>query len=138
MLEVLRDHQLDILGHSKPKTAIDLHIDELLAQYRSITSGVNFCGVSHAPKLNLKMSEVTAGALLSKLKEEVEESSEVKEEDFDGNGGREESINKELFFEGINWTDDQKKAAEYMLDKLDKSKHNEQLLMMLPGPPGTG
>ena len=32
MLEVLRDQQLDILGHSKPKTAIDLHIDELLTQ----------------------------------------------------------------------------------------------------------
>ena len=30
MLEVLRDNQLDILGNSKPKTAIDLHIDELL------------------------------------------------------------------------------------------------------------
>ena len=138
MLEVLRDNQLDVIGHSKPKTAIDLHIDELLTQYRSITSGVNFCGVSHAPKLNLNMSEVTAGALLSKLKEEAEESSEVQKVDFEGNGGKEESINKELFFEGINWTDGQKKAAEYMLDKLDKSKHNEQLLMMLHGPPGTG
>ena len=30
MLEVLRDNQLDVIGHSKPKTAIDLHIDELL------------------------------------------------------------------------------------------------------------
>ena len=85
------------------------------------------------------MSEVTAGAILSKIKEEAEESLESKEEDIDGNGGREKSsINRELFFEGIIWTDDQKKAADYMLDKLDKSKHNEQLLMMLHGPPGTG
>ena len=30
MLEVLRDNQLDVIAHSKPKTAIDLHIDELL------------------------------------------------------------------------------------------------------------
>ena len=27
------------------------------------------------------------------------------------------NINIDIFFEGINWTDDQKKAAEYMLDK---------------------
>ena len=33
MLEVLRDNQLDLLGNSKPKTAIDLHIDELLSRY---------------------------------------------------------------------------------------------------------
>ena len=48
------------------------------------------------------------------------------------------SINRELFFEGIKWTDSQKIAADYMLDKLDKSSHNEQLLMLLHGPPGTG
>ena len=100
MLEVLRDNQLDLLGNSKPKTSMDLHIDELLTQYRSITSGVNYSGVSHAPKLNLEMSKVTAEALLRKIKEQAEESSESKEEDVDGNGVRDESINRELFLKG--------------------------------------
>ena len=45
---------------------------------------------------------------------------------------------KRIVFEGIDWTKDHKKAADYMLDKLDKTKHNEQLLMLLHGPPGTG
>ena len=48
------------------------------------------------------MSEVEAGALLSSIKEEAEESLESKEEDVGGIAGREEYINKELFFEGIN------------------------------------
>ena len=143
MLDVVRENQLDLLGISKPKKPMDLHIEELLTQYRCITSGVNYGGVSHAPKLKLQMSEVTAEALLSKIKEDAKESSESKEDVVDGKAAREDSkagssINKELFFEGIKWTDDQKKAAEYMLDKLDKSKHNEQLLMILHGPPGTG
>ena len=40
---------------------------------------------------------------------------------------------------GIDWTKDQKEAAECMLEKLDKSKDSDQqlLLMMLHGPPGT-
>ena len=69
----------------------------------------------------------------------------TKEEDqfVDVNGEGEDlesdcAIKRELFFEGIDWTKDQKKAADYMLDKLDKTKHNEQLLMLLHGPPGTG
>ena len=106
MLEVLRDNQLDALGISKPKTAIDLHIEELLTQYRSITSGVNYGGVSHAPKFKLQMSEVTAGALLSKIEEEAEESAENKEDVTDCEAVREGSktdcsINRELFFKGI-------------------------------------
>ena len=35
-------------------------------------------------------------------------------------------------------TKDQKVAGEFMLNKLDKSEQNEQLLMLLHGPPGTG
>ena len=104
MLEVLRDNQLDALGISKPKTAIDLHIEELLTQYRCITSGVNYSAVSHAPKLNLQMSEVTAGALLSKIEDEAQESLESQEDAVDYNAAArnyqiaEGSINKELFF----------------------------------------
>ena len=35
-------------------------------------------------------------------------------------------------------TKDQKDAGEFMLKKLDKSEQNDQLLMLLHGPPGTG
>ena len=35
-------------------------------------------------------------------------------------------------------TKDQKDAGEFMLNKLDKRRHNDQLLMLLDGLPGTG
>ena len=78
--------------------------------------------------MKLRLSEESAGALLRKIKEEAEDSLESKEDVVDSKAAGEDSkahgpINKKLFFEGINWTDDQKKAGEYMLDKLDKSKH---------------
>ena len=38
LLQVLRDNQLDLLGVSKRKTAMDLHLEELLTQYKSITT----------------------------------------------------------------------------------------------------
>ena len=34
--------------------------------------------------------------------------------------------------------DGQKEAGEYILDMLNKERHNDQLLMLLHGPPGTG
>ena len=83
MLEVVRDNQLDVLGISKQKTALDLYIQELMTQYKCITSGVNYYGVSNPPKLKLQMSEVTAGVLLSKIEVEAKESSENKEDVID-------------------------------------------------------
>ena len=123
MLEVVRDNQLDVLGIKKQKTALDLHIDELLTQYRSITSGVNYGGVSAVPNLKLQMSEVIAGVLLSRIEEEAKESSENNKDVMDykaasANSKADSYINKEIFLQGINWTRNQKKAAEYMLDKL--------------------
>ena len=38
-------------------------------------------------------------------------------------------IYNELFFKGMK--DDQKVAEEYMLSKVDESKHNDQLLMQI-------
>ena len=119
LLEVLRDNQLDVLGISKPKTAMDLHIEELLTQYRCITSGVNYAGISRVPRLKLQMSEETAGALLCKIEAEAVESFENKIDVADGRTVQEDSkadssINRELFFKGIDWTDDQKETAEYM------------------------
>ena len=66
---------------------MDLHIEELLTQYRCITSGVNYADVSHGPKFKLHMSEVTAAAFLGKIQEEGEEESE---EDVVYNEGRRE------------------------------------------------
>ena len=45
-------------------------------------------------------------------------------------------VDRERFFEGM--TKDHKDAGEFMLNKLDKSEQNDQLLMLLHGPPGTG
>ena len=120
---------------------MELHIEDLLAQYNCITSGINSAAVTHAPRKKVQMSVDTAGAILSKIKEEAQESSEDREDFTDVNSAGEASksygfVNRDLFVKGM--TDDQKRAGNYMLDKLDKSKHNEQLLMLLHGPPGTG
>ena len=106
LLEVLRDNQLDILGISKGKTAMEMHIEELLAQYRSLTTGVNSSSVPNLPTEKVEMSVDAAGALLSKIEQEAEEESKNKEEFIDMNAEGEGpesdcSIDKELFFKGI-------------------------------------
>ena len=142
LLEVVSDNQLEILGISKGNTAMELHVEELVAQYRSLTTGANPESLSHSPTEKV-MSEDTAHALLNEIQDadDVETKEEDQSVDVNGEGEDLESdcaIKRELFFEGIDWTKDHKKAADYMLDKLDKTKHNEQLLMLLHGPPGTG
>ena len=102
LLEVLRDNQLDNLGTSKGKTAMEMHIEELLAQYRSLTTGVNSSSVPNLPTEKVEMSVDAAGALLSKIEQEAEEESKNKEEFIDMNAGGEGpesdcSIDKELF-----------------------------------------
>ena len=143
LLEAVRDHQLDILRISKGKTAMDLHIEELLAQYRSLTTGVHPGSIGYAATGQVDMSVDDAESLLSKIKDEAEkiynEQRDLIDMSHGGDGSNSDCfINRELFHEGVKWTDGQKKAAEYMLDKLDKSNHNEKLLMLLHGPPGTG
>ena len=64
LLEAVRDHQLDILGISKVKTAMDLHIEELLDQYRSITTGVHPGSIAYAPTGKVDMSIDAAASLL--------------------------------------------------------------------------
>ena len=124
------------------KTAMDLHIEELLDQYRSITTGVHPGSIPYAPTGKVDMSIDAAASLLSKRKDEAEKDSNNEENMIDMCGGEASNadgfINRELFHKGITWTDGQKKAADYILDKLDKSNHNEQLLMLLHGPPGIG
>ena len=136
LLEVVRDHQLELLGIKKGKSAMDLHVEELIAQYRSLTTGVNTPCVAHLQSAKVEMSMDDARALLNEVEKRAEENSKNEGEFVDMNAGVEGSesdcsINRELFFKGIKWTNDQKRAAEYMLDKFDKRKHNEQLLMFL-------
>ena len=136
MLEVVRDNQLEKLGMSKGKTAMELHVEELLSQYRSLTTGCNPASRSHVQTQKVTMSVDAAGALLREIKDDDDEETKTEDDftDMDGEGedlDSDCSINRELFFEGIKWTDSQKIAADYMLDKLDKSSHNEQLLMLL-------
>ena len=143
MLEAVRDTQLEKLGMSKGKTAMELHVEELLSQYRSLTTGCNPASLSHVQTQKVTMSVDAAGALLREIKDEDDEVTEKEDQFADMHGEGEDldsdcSINRELFFKGIKWTDGQKIAADYMLDKLDKTSHNEQLLMLLHGPPGTG
>ena len=119
------------------------NIEELLDQYKSITTGVNWTAIPRTPTNKVEMSEDAAATLLTKLKKEAEEKSKTEKEligMYDGEEGSKSEcvVDKELFYKGIQWTDDQRRAAEYMLDHLDKTNHNEQLLMLLHGPPGTG
>ena len=141
LLEIVREDQLDILSMPKKKNAMDLHVDELIAQYRNLTTGVNPASVHHALPRKVEMSADNAHALLSKIKGEAKEDSENDEAFSDINSRGDASkpecfVDRERFFEGM--TKDQKVAGEFMLNKLDKSEHNDQLLMLLHGPPGTG
>ena len=45
-------------------------------------------------------------------------------------------VDRGKFFYNMN--DGQRKAGQYILDKLNKEAHNDQLLMLLHGSPGTG
>ena len=62
---MVRENQLDLLSGPKKKTAMDLHIEELLAQYRNLTTGDNTGSVHHAPVRKVEMSADYAKALLS-------------------------------------------------------------------------
>ena len=73
LLEVVRDNQLDVLGISKGKSAMNLDIEDLLNQYRSLTTGANRTSVRQAPTEKVEMSVDAAGALLSKIKEEADQ-----------------------------------------------------------------
>ena len=120
---------------------MDLHVDELLAQYRNVTTGGNPVSVPQDPVRKVEMSADDALALLSKIKEEAKEESENEEgfSDINCRGDPpkpDRFVDRERFFKGM--TKDQKVAGEFMLNRLDKSEHNDQLLMLLHGPPGTG
>ena len=54
---------------------MDLHVDELLAQYRNLTTGGNPVSVPQDPVRKVEMSPDDALALLSKIKEEAKEES---------------------------------------------------------------
>ena len=54
MLEAVRDTQLEKLGMSKGKTAMELHVEELLSQYRSLTTGCNPASLSHVQTQKLQ------------------------------------------------------------------------------------
>ena len=79
LLEIVREDQLEILSIPKKKTAMDLHVDELLAQYRNLTTGGNPVSVPQDPVRKVEMSADDALALLSKIKEEAKEESENEE-----------------------------------------------------------
>ena len=112
-MEVVRDNLLEKLSISKGKTAMELHVEELLSQYRSLTTGCNPASVSHVQTQKVTMSVDAAGALLREIKDDDDE--ETKKEDhfadMDGEGEDLDSdcyINRELFFKGIKWTDGQR------------------------------
>ena len=81
---------------------MDLHVDELLAQYRNLTTGVNPASVPHAAARKVEMSADDAKALLDKLKYEAKEDIENAEDYSDIKSGENEAkavrfVDRELF-----------------------------------------
>ena len=86
LLEVVRDNQLEMLGISKGKTAMKLHVEELLAQYRSLTTGANPDYLSHSPTEKVVMSVDAAGAILREIKDADEEDTNKEDQFVEMNG----------------------------------------------------
>ena len=103
LLDIVREDHVDLLSMPKKKSAMDLHIDELLAQYRNLTTGVNPASVPHAPARRVEMSADDSKALLSRIKEEAKKDIENAEDFSDINSRGEASkpecfVDRECFF----------------------------------------
>ena len=105
------------------KTALDLHIENLLAEYRIIVNEVNCASVPHAPRKKTHTSADAKGSLLCKIKEAKENCEN--EEDFTDINSRVDVdcfVNRERFFERM--TKDQKDAGECLIFSITVSIMN--------------
>ena len=137
LFEIIRDNQLDELCLSKPKSAADEHLDELRLNCNGLLADSSSGEVSRENStyvLSYDQAEKQLAFLRDDALQKLANRRKKK------NGVAQPSapflVDRSTFFHKLN--DGQREAGEYILDKLNKETHNDQLLMLLHGPPGTG
>ena len=136
LMEIIRDNQLDELCVTKPKSPLDEHLEDLrlkcdtlmaVSSKKKVCTDKNFI-------LSYREAEKQVASIKADALQKLLQSS--KQNIGNGTSSAPFIVNRGKFFHKMN--NDQKDAGRYMLDMLDKETHNNQLLMLLHGPPGTG
>ena len=141
MLEVVRDVQLDEICGKKISLS-DQYLGDVKERYNSLMGTIDQTSDELPPSDSAPSNFRDAKILLSAIENiEEERGCLVRAQSVDNSRCSSDQFSrpmfdKEAFLKGMN--KDQKDAAEYMMQKLDKDVDNEQLLMMLHGAPGTG
>ena len=137
MLDMVRDHQLDALCLGKPKSAVDVHLEELRLNCDNLMAvpSKNKASIgNHKVVLGYKEAEKQLAFLKADALQKLTACRKNKYRA--AHSSAPFIVDRDKFFHEMN--DGQKEAGEYILDMLNKEKHNDQLLMLLHGPPGTG
>ena len=137
MLDMVRDHQLDALCLGKPKSAVDVHLEELRLNCDNLMAvpSKNKASIgNHKVVLGYKEAEKQLAFLKADALRKLTACRKNKYRA--AHSSAPFIVDRDKFFHEMN--DGQKEAGEYILDMLNKEKHNDQLLMLLHGPPGTG
>ena len=133
LLEVIRDAQLDEICGGKSISSTDKYLEDLKKRYESLIGDVRCKPSARLDYDSAPTTATEAEILLSAIKDDdVETESVLSREGVPSSN----FFDKEKFLDGMK--DGQIAAAEFMLEKLDKDRDNEQLLMILHGAPGTG
>ena len=137
LMEIIRDNQLDELCVTKPKSPVDEHLEELRlkcetlmgesSKKKDLSDNKNFI-------LSYREAEMQVASIKADALKKLAQSS--KKNIRTGTSSAPFIVNRGKFFHKMN--NDQKDAGQYILDMLNKETHNNQLLMLLHGPPGTG
>ena len=142
LLEVVREVQLDEISGPKKISRYDQYLDDVRKRYNSLMDTIYHKSEELPPCDSAPSTFRDAEALLSTIENyEEDRGCEVRAQSVVNSRGSSRQSSKPLFdkaafLDGMNTG--QEDAAKYMMQKLDKDIGNEQLLMMLHGPPGTG
>ena len=137
LLDIVSDNQLDVLCLGKRKSAVDVHLEELRLNCDSLMA---VSSKNKASNVNSKfvLGYKEAQKQLAFLKADALQKLTAcrKNKYRTAHSSAPFIVDRAKFFHKMN--DGQKEAGEYILDMLNKERHNDQLLMLLHGPPGTG
>ena len=137
LFEIIRDNQLDALCLGKPKTAAEIHLDELRLNCDALLADSSKNKVRRGNSKNA-LSYEQAEKQLHFIKDDALQKliGSRKKKTGVAKPHAPFIVDRGKFFHKMN--DGQREAGEYILDMLNKETHNDQLLMLLHGPPGTG
>ena len=121
---------------------MDLHLENVLQQYNRIKENKNELSIPTISTIPKKFTIQKAKARLNKILKERDSAYEEENNSqnlFHAQSSYTQSslkIDKNGFFAGFS--PEQRDAGEYFLTKLLKKTNQEQMLMLLHGPPGSG